>query len=85
MRTTFWRGSCLGTDALTLALKAAGIGLGDEVIVPSFSFIATADSVSLLGATPVFVDIEPETFCIATEQLVQKITPRTRAIIPVHL
>jgi dTDP-4-amino-4,6-dideoxygalactose transaminase len=70
---------------LTLALSASGIGPGDEVIVPSFSFIATADSVSLLGATPVFVDIEPETFCIATEQLAQKITPRTRAIIPVHL
>ena len=53
-----------GTDALTLALCACGIGPGDEVIVPSFTFIATADCVSLLGATPVFVDIEPETFCI---------------------
>ena len=81
----FGVGVASGTDALTLALKAYGIGPGDEVIVPSFSFIATADSVSLLGATPVFVDIEPETFCIATGQLAQKITSRTRAIIPVHL
>jgi len=81
----FGVGVASGTDALTLALRASGIGLGDEVIVPSFSFIATADSVSLLGATPVFVDIEPETFCIAAEQLAKKITARTRAIIPVHL
>jgi dTDP-4-amino-4,6-dideoxygalactose transaminase len=81
----FGVGVASGTDALTLALRASGIGPGDEVIVPSFSFIATADCVSLLGATPVFVDIEPETFCIATGQLAQKITARTRAIIPVHL
>lgn len=81
----FGVGVASGTDALTLALKAYGIGPRDEVIVPSFSFIATADSVSLLGASPVFVDIDPETFCIATGQLAQKITPRTRAIIPVHL
>lgn len=81
----FGVGVASGTDALTLALSTSGIGTGDEVIVPSFSFIATADSVSLLGATPVFVDIDPETFCIAPEQLVGKITSRTRAIIPVHL
>ena len=83
--TRFGVGVASGTDALTLALRAAGIGPGDEVIVPSFSFIATGDSVSLLGATPVFVDIDPETFCIAPAQLVKKITPLTRAIIPVHL
>ena len=82
---SFGVGVASGTDALTLALRALGIGAGDEVIVPSFSFIATADSVSLLGATPVFVDIDPETFCIATQQLAKRITPRTRAIIPVHL
>jgi dTDP-4-amino-4,6-dideoxygalactose transaminase len=81
----FGVGVASGTDALTLALSTSGIGTGDEVIVPSFSFIATADSVSLLGATPVFVDIDPETFCIAPEQLIGKITSRTRAIIPVHL
>ena len=74
-----------GTDALTLALCACGIGPGDEVIVPSFTFIATADCVSLLGATPVFVDIESETFCIDPLQIARKITDRTRAIIPVHL
>jgi len=74
-----------GTDALTLALCACGIGPGDEVIVPSFTFIATADCVSLLGATPVFVDIEPETFCIDPLQVARKISDRTKAIIPVHL
>jgi len=74
-----------GTDALTLALCACGIGPGNEVIVPSFTFIATADCVSLLGATPVFVDIEPETFCIDPVELARKISDRTKAIIPVHL
>ncbi|HEY4683829.1 MAG TPA: DegT/DnrJ/EryC1/StrS family aminotransferase [Candidatus Acidoferrales bacterium] len=78
-------GVASGTDALILALRACGIGPGDEVIVPSFSFIATADSVSLLGATPVFVDIQPETFCINPAKIAAKITPRTRAVIPVHL
>jgi len=81
----FGVGVASGTDALTLALHASGIGPGDEVIVPSFSFIATADSVSLLGATPVFADIEPETFCIDPSQLLRKITARTKAVIPVHL
>jgi dTDP-4-amino-4,6-dideoxygalactose transaminase len=83
--TSFAVGVASGTDALILALSALGIGAGDEVIVPSFSFIATADSVSLLHATPVFVDIDPETFCVDVAQLEAKITDRTRAIIPVHL
>jgi len=78
-------GVASGTDALTLALHAGGIGPGDEVLVPSFTFIATADSVSLLGATPVFVDILPDTFCLNPAEVVGKITPRTKAIIPVHL
>jgi dTDP-4-amino-4,6-dideoxygalactose transaminase len=78
-------GVASGTDALTLALCALGIGAGDEVIVPSFSFIATADCASLLGATPVFVDIDPITFCIDPAQIEAKITPRTKAIVPVHL
>jgi len=78
-------GVASGTDALTLALCAAGICSGDEVLVPAFSFIATADSVSSLGATPVFVDIQPETFCIDPEKLGAKLGSRTRAIIPVHL
>ncbi len=81
----FGVGVASGTDALTLALCACGVGPGDEVIVPSFTFIATADCVSLLGATPVFVDIEPESFCLDPLQVARKITGRTRAIIPVHL
>jgi len=83
--TKFAVGVASGTDALLLALHAAGVGPGDEVLLPTFSFIATADSVSLLGAIPVFVDIEPSTFAIDAAQLEAKITPRTRAIIPVHL
>jgi dTDP-4-amino-4,6-dideoxygalactose transaminase len=78
-------GVASGTDALILALRACGISPGDEVIVPSFSFIATADAVSLLGATPVFVDIDPETFNMDPAKLAARITRRTRAIIPVHL
>jgi dTDP-4-amino-4,6-dideoxygalactose transaminase len=83
--TGFGIGVASGTDALILALRALGIGPGDEVLAPSFSFIATGDSVSLLGATPVFVDIHPDTFCIDPRQLEAKITSRTRAIIVVHL
>jgi len=74
-----------GTDALTLALSACGIGHGDEVLVPSFTFIATADCVSQLGAVPVFVDIQPDIYCIDPSQIEAKITQRTKAIIPVHL
>lgn len=74
-----------GTTALTVALMALGIGRDDEVIVPSFTFIATATSVLSVGAVPVFVDIEPETFCIDPAALEAVITPRTRAIMPVHL
>lgn len=78
-------GVASGTDALILAARAAGLGPGDEVLLPSFSFIATADSVSLLGATPVFVDTQPDTFCLDPGKLAAKLTPKTRAIIPVHL
>jgi len=78
-------GVASGTDALILALAASGIGPGDQVLVPPFSFIATADSVSLLGATPVFVDIQPDTFNLDPARLAARLTPRTRAIIPVHL
>lgn len=74
-----------GTDALQIALMALGVGPGDEVITPSFSYIATAETVALLGATPVFVDIDPASFLIDPARLEAAITPRTRAIIPVSL
>lgn len=74
-----------GTSALHLAFVAAGITQGDEVIVPSFSFAATANAVALTGATPVFVDIEPEYFSLDPALIEDAITPRTKAIMPVHL
>lgn len=74
-----------GTSALHLSLLAAGIGPGDEVLVPSFSFAATANVVKLVGANPVFVDIEKNFFCMDTGDLRSKITNKTKAIIPVHL
>lgn len=78
-------GVASGTDALILSLRALGIGSGDEVIVPTYTFFATAEAVVLVGATPIFVDIEAETYCLAMRQVVERITPRTKAIIPVHL
>jgi perosamine synthetase len=74
-----------GTSALHIALLSLGIGKGDEVIVPSFTFAATANSVALTGATPIFVDINPQTFCIDPIAISQAITPRTKAIQVVHL
>ncbi|MDD5131794.1 MAG: DegT/DnrJ/EryC1/StrS family aminotransferase [bacterium] len=74
-----------GTDALLLALKACDIGPGDEVITTAFSFIATAEVIAFLGAKPVFVDINKEDFNINVDLIEAKITPRTRAVIPVHL
>jgi dTDP-4-amino-4,6-dideoxygalactose transaminase len=74
-----------GTVALQLALMALGIGRGDEVILPSFTFIATANAVHACGATPVFADIEPDTFTIDPGCVAAAVTPRTAAIMPVHL
>lgn len=81
----FALGVASGTDALFLSLKALGIGPGDEVIVPDFTFIATAFAVSYCGATPVFVDVDEKTCCIDPQQAAKAVTPRTRVIIPVHL
>ena len=74
-----------GTDALVLALQAAGVGQGDSVIVPNFTFFATAEAVSLAGATPVFVDIEPDGFNIDASQIESSLDSSTKAIVPVHL
>ena len=74
-----------GTSALHIALLSLGIGKGDEVIVPSFTFAATANSVALTGATPIFVDIDPQTFCIDPIAIAKAITPKTKAIQVVHL
>ena len=78
-------GVASGTDALILALRAAGVSAGDEVVLPPFTFVATSSAVSALGAKPVFADIEPDTFNISAKEIAKRTTSRTRAIIVVHL
>ena len=74
-----------GTCALHLALEALGVGPGDEVIVPSLTFIATPNTVTYAGATPVFADVDPDTLCISPDTIETLVSPKTKAIIPVHL
>jgi len=74
-----------GTDALTLALRAMGVGPGDEVVVPSFTFYASAEAIPPTGATPVFCDVDPDTFCVTPETVKAALTPRTKAVVVVHL
>ncbi|MGO9320172.1 MAG: DegT/DnrJ/EryC1/StrS family aminotransferase [Solirubrobacteraceae bacterium] len=74
-----------GTEAITIALRAMGVGPGDEVVVPSFTFYASAEAIPPTGATPVFCDIDPETYCVTAETVRAALTPRTKAVIAVHL
>lgn len=74
-----------GTDSLQIALMAMGLKPGDEVITPSYTYIATTEVIALLGLTPVFVDVDPTTFCIDPTKIEAAITPKTKAIVPVHL
>lgn len=74
-----------GSDALVLALRAAGVGAGDEVIVPAFTFFATGGAVARLGAVPVFADVDPDTLLLTPEAAAAQAGPRTRAVVPVHL
>jgi dTDP-3-amino-3,4,6-trideoxy-alpha-D-glucose transaminase len=81
----FCVGVANGTDAITIGLRALGVEPGDEVVVPSFTFYATAEAVVIAGARPVFCDVDPETFCVTAETVERAVTRRTRAIVPVHL
>ncbi|HSW51592.1 MAG TPA: DegT/DnrJ/EryC1/StrS family aminotransferase, partial [Sulfuricaulis sp.] len=74
-----------GTDSLYLSLRALGVGKGDEVITTPFTFFASAETIDMVGATPVFVDILPDSFCLDPASVRAKITAKTKAIVPVHI
>src|SRR4051812_35467295 len=74
-----------GTDAIVLALRALGIGPGDDVVVPSFTFYASAEAIALTGARPVFCDVDPATFCVTADTVKTALTPQTKAVLVVHL
>src|SRR4051812_7741997 len=74
-----------GTDALVLALRALGVGPGDEVVVPSFTFYASVEAIPLTGARPVFCDVDPATYCVTADTVRAALTPRTKAVVAVHL
>src|SRR5438270_7002691 len=74
-----------GTEALPIALRALGVGPGDDVVVPSFTFYASAEAIPPTGARPVFCDVDPDTFCVTAETVRAALTPATKAVIAVHL
>ena len=74
-----------GTEAITIALRAMGVGPGDEVVVPSFTFYASAEAIPATGATPVFCDIDPDTYCVTADTVRAALTPKTKVVIAVHL
>src|SRR3954471_2569826 len=74
-----------GTEAITVALRALGVGPGDEVVVPSFTFWASAEAIPPTGAVPVFCDVDPDTMCVTAETVKAALTPKTKAVIAVHL
>ena len=74
-----------GTEAISIALRSLGVGPGDDVVVPSFTFYASAEAIPHTGARPVFCDVDPETFCVTAETVERALTPATRAVLPVHL
>jgi dTDP-4-amino-4,6-dideoxygalactose transaminase len=82
---SFAVGVANGTDAITIALRTMGVGAGDEVVVPSFTFYASAEAIAPTGARPVFCDIDPDTYCVSAETVRTALTPRTKAVIAVHL